>query len=382
LEIFVKKNPLIVAAEAALEKRSVKFAERQVVIADTGLTAADKRSRIEAIDADMVAYATEAEGHVRAAEAEIETRGLNEQASSLSNARGNRGEWRGLLPSSSEWRNTLVTNVSADGGVTVPTRVAGYWIDKLRNTSVILRSGVQVIEFNDGVFKLPMLSGSNTPGVVAENTAIAMGDTDWTGLTFTPVGYKDLQSASNEILADSALPLRNVLADMMVRNIAAKIDTDAINGTGTGSLKGILAAGNNTKTTLGAALTWDAVYDAYAAIEATGAQPSVILASPDAAAALRKAKASTAGTYLAGNVSDAPPGTAMGLPLLVSGSFPAKSVVVMAADRVYLGRRQDFLLSVSTEFLYDKDAVAFRATTRFAGLVAAEATSIQWVLGI
>ena len=365
----------VALAEAALERRAAAFAELR--------TLTDNPTRAAELNAQIDRLGAEADANIRQAEREVQNRELITRAAALgiSGGTSKRGEWRGLLPSLGEYRATLVTTSPTDGGITVPTGTAKQWVDKLRNASVVLRSGIQVIDFNDGVFKLPQLSATNTPAVVAENTAITMGDTDWNGLTFTPLGYKDLQSASNEILSDSSLSLRQVLADTMVKNIAAKIDYDMINGTGTGALKGLLGTGNNTKTTLGAALTWDAVYDAYAAVEATGVQPSVILASPDAAASLRKAKASTAGTYLAGNVSDAPPNVAMGLPLLVSGNLPVKSVVVMAADRVFAGKRQDFQLSMSTDFLYDKDAVAFRATTRWAGLAVAEATSVQWVLG-
>jgi HK97 family phage major capsid protein len=120
-------------------------------------------------------------------------------------------------------------------------------------------------------------------------------------LNFTPVKFADLQASSNELIDDSNIDVRNILSTTMVRNLASAIDYGLINGAGgTTALKGLLASGSNTKTALGVAINLDALFDAYAAIEATGAIPTAILLSPDAAAVIRKSKASTAGTYLMG----------------------------------------------------------------------------------
>ncbi|SCL57158.1 phage major capsid protein [Micromonospora chersina] len=335
-------------------------------------------------DARHATGQTDAPAEVRdAAAIEAEHRALNAEAARLASSRkrDDEMEWRALLPSLREMRATLVESSLTDGGYTVPQRVSGSWVDKLRASSTFLRGSVQVVPFDSATFRLPQLKATNAPGVVAENTAIPKGDTDWAGLDFAAVKFGDIQEASNEILMDSALDLRRILADTMARNIASSVDSSAFNGNGTSNLKGLLATGNNAKTTLaGTAVKWDDIADAYAAIEATGGTPGVIWASPDMAKALRKEREGGAtGAYLAGAVTQAPAGTAWGLPLLVSGNLPAKTVIVCDPSRVFFGLRANVVLKVSEDYGFDRDVIAFRATMRAAGVAVAEATSVQYI---
>jgi HK97 family phage major capsid protein len=97
------------------------------------------------------------------------------------------------------------------------------------------------------------------------------------------------------------------------------------------------------------------------------------------AAALRKEKASGSGVYQGGTPVNSPASTAWGLPVLVSGFLPAKTVAVADAARIAVGIRRNATLKVSEDARFDRDQVGFKLTMRVAGVSVAEATSVQVV---
>ncbi|MFB9514857.1 phage major capsid protein [Streptomyces purpureus] len=115
-------------------------------------------------------------------------------------------------------------------------------------------------------------------------------------------------------------------------------------------------------------------------MEAAGAAPAVIWASPDQAKSLRKARENgTNGGYLAGQVTDPVASRGLGLPIHVSANLPARTVIVADPTRIHIGLRSDVRVAVSEDYAFDKDVTAFRATYRVAGL-AVDAPSALYVI--
>lgn len=132
-----------------------------------------------------------------------------------------------------------------------------------------------------------------------------------------------------------------------------------------------LSAGNTQ-------IIWDSIIDAYSDIEAAGAAPAVIWASPDQAKGLRKARVNgTNGGYLAGQVTDPVASRGLGLPIYASANLPAKTVIVADPTRIHIGVRSDVRVAVSEDFGFDKDLTAFRATYRVAGLAVDAPAAVQ-----
>jgi HK97 family phage major capsid protein len=295
---------------------------------------------------------------------------------------GTDASWRSLLPSGNEFRTLVAEGSPGAGGYAVPANTADKYVEHLRAASVFLRvPGINVHRFGGGSFVLPNLTSSTTPGVVAEGVAIPEGTANFAGLTFTPVKYADLYRASNEVLADAAFEMRNLIGGVMVRNIATQVDKDAFQGTGTASLSGLTKAGMGTAVNLATgntAVKWDHIIDAYSDIEAAGAIPAVIWASPDMGKALRKERENGAnGGYLAGQVVDPVTEKGLGLPIYVSANLPTKTVIVADPTRIHIGVRSDVRVAVSEDFGFDKDLTAFRATYRVAGLAVDAAAAVQ-----
>jgi HK97 family phage major capsid protein len=294
------------------------------------------------------------------------------------------GAWRSLLPSASEFRALVAEGSPGAGGYAVPDTVADRAVEFLRAQSVFMRvPGIDIHRFEGGSFVLPSLTGTTTPAVVAEGATIADATPNFAGLTFAPIKYADLYKASNEVLADAAFSLRDLIAGVMLRSIATQVDRDCFQGTGTASLSGLTKAGMGTAVNLSAGVTqvsWDHVIDAYSDIEAAGGAPAVIWASPDQAKGLRKARENGAtGGYLAGQVTDPVASRGLGLPIYVSANIPARTVIVADPTRIHVGVRSDVRIAVSEDYGFAQDVTGFRATYRIAGLAVDSTAAVQVV---
>ncbi|MDX2891941.1 phage major capsid protein [Streptomyces scabiei] len=336
--------------------------------AKTAAEYAEHRARTEAFEAEIRALAAKAGPVVMP----IGSSGLP----------GESDGWRSVLPSGNEFRALVAEGSPGSGGYAVPSKTADKYVEHLRAASVFLRvPGINIHRFDGGSFVLPNLTSSTTPGVVAEGAAIPEGTATFAGLTFAPIKYADLYRASNEVLDDAAFEMRSLISGVMVRNIATQVDRDAFQGTGTASLSGLTKAGMGTAVNLSTGNTvvkWDHVIDAFSDIEAAGAIPAVIWASPDMGKALRKERENGAnGGYLAGQVTDRVAEKGLGLPIYVSANLPAKTVIVADPSRIHIGVRSDVRVAVSEDFGFDKDLTAFRTTYRVAGLAVDATAAVQ-----
>lgn len=371
-------------AESALKQREVLVTEARSIHSNKSMTDAQKRSRLDNVNAEIEALTVEARSAVEQGERETSARNLSGSFRSLVSPVTHVDEsdqWRSILPSAAEFR-LFQSDTNADGGFAAPKNTADKVVSQVLKQSVFLGSpGVNVIPFEGASFTLPQITANTAPVVTAEGALIADGKSTFAGLVFSPIKYADLRWASNELLADSAAPMRDILGNEMVRTVGTAIDADAF-GTGLGvtALKGLCAAGMSTNTTLAAgnvAITWDNIIGAYVDVLSTGAVPSVIWVSADMYKGLLQQKASSAGTYLAGDISNDPASAALGLPIRVSANLPVKTAIVAAGDRIFVGVRQDVSVKVSEDARFEYDQVGYRLTTRVAGLVVAEAGSVQ-----
>lgn len=367
-------------AESALERRSELFTKRKRIANDTSTKNDEKRGRLAEIDAQMDALAAEARDYVAEAERQGEIRDLMGKAGPLAEPTHDRAEdahaWRALLPSREEVR-AAAESTPADGGYTVPSGTGTRLVDMLRNRAVLLGSlpAENVIRFNTDKFTLPVLADSDMPTLVAENALISEGDETFAGLEFKAKKYASVKTASNEILADNSVSLRNALAQAMVRDAAAAADIDGFTGDGAATpLLGILGQGNTVEvgSTAGDLPTWNDVFGAVGRIWDGNAEPTAIYASPDAAIALEGEREGTDGAFLQGERA-----TALRLPILRSSSVPAGTVAVADASRIYAGIRQDIRVATSEHARFENDQVVFRLTFRVGGIYVVETSSVQ-----
>jgi len=294
------------------------------------------------------------------------------------------GEWRTLLPSGEEFRVTQTVAVAGDGGYTAPKGVAGQYVDLLRARSAVARvlPASSIIRFATNEFVLPQIVASSSPAKVLEAAAYGEGATTFAPLTFSSVKLGEVRWASVELHNDSALDIRRLLSDDMIRSAAAKLDALCVNGVlATDGIKGLTATGNGTLTTLGAGVdvSWDHLSDAAAFIEAANGVPSAVLVSTDVYGNLRKTKDGS-GAYI-GDPTLSGANSAWGLTLVPSSAVPAKTAIVLDGSRVYLGIRDEVRVSIDESARWESDQIGYKVSMRVAGLAVAEATSVQVVKG-
>lgn len=365
-------------AEAALNEARALAAELNEVRSDPKLTATQKRQRAEQLDEQITWKQEEARDYIERGEREATVTDLLKRSALGKAPNLNReDEWRALLPSLAEFRD--VTEATDSAGATVPEGVSGRWVDMLRARSVLLAGlpGTSLIDYAEASFVLPMLASSDAPAYTAEATAIAPGETKFAPLTFDSVKLAGLRWVSNEVLADSAVDVRNVLGTDLLRQLASMLDNEAFSGDGAaGHLHGLIAQGVTTAAAA-AQVSYDDIALAVERIWAANGDASIVWCAPDAATALRTAKAAGSGVYLGGTPTGSPENAAFGLPILVSTHIPAGHAVVADGDRVFIGRRQPIVVALSTEARFDYDEVGIRATTRWGGVAVAESSSVQ-----
>lgn len=289
-------------------------------------------------------------------------------------------DWPALLPSGSEFRTALNEGTPADGGVLVPARVASKWTDRLRTKSAFFRAGPNIVPMDSLTLALPRIASSSGGGVIAEGALIPDHTITLAKGDLKALSYKSLVNASYEVLADSAVNLRELIAQTLVADVAEKVDTDAINGAvgATSTLKGLLAQGTAVNLATGnTVVRWDSISDAIAAIEGVGGTATAVLASVEAANALRKEKATTAGTYQAGGPASAPLASAWSVPIVVSATIPAGKVAVCDMTRVNVGVREDVRVDIDTSARFANDQTSFRVRYRIAGVDVQDARLIQ-----
>ncbi|MFC4067989.1 phage major capsid protein [Actinoplanes subglobosus] len=375
-----------------LAEKRAKLAENLITLSEN--TDLPVESRNAALDklAPEVNDAAQAEQRTQAEAQAAELRTVHERAGAETARRRDLDEpdsgmeWRNLFPSHEEYRALMETGAPAQGGYTVPQKVGNKWIGQLRAQSVFLAApGINLIPFDSATFRIPQVLTSGNPSVVAEGATIPKADLTTGPVDFNAQKYGFIYQASSEILEDSAINIEQLVAQTMVENIASKVDLDAFQGNGTTGLFGISStAALNTATTLAAgttSVTWDHVLDAYMAILLTGRKPTVVWCSIDQFRGLVKSRENgSTGAYLAGSVTADPAGAAWGLPILPSANVPARTVIVADASRVYLGVRRDVTVKRSDEYAFGEDMSSWRATSRWAGIRVAEATSVQKIV--
>ncbi|WP_030217291.1 phage major capsid protein [Streptomyces bikiniensis] len=356
----------------------MRSVERNYAMSET-----EKRQHIEKLDIEARDLEAMARDALERGEREAEVRSLAARSGGLfmpfSGAPDEGNAWGALVPSKSEYR-ALSVGVPAEGGFTVPVEVAGRYIDEMAAKSALLRGlpAENIIPFTSESLCIPQLIDSGDAGHAAEGEAIPEGDMVWGQVKLQAKKIGRIQWVSSELLEDSAIIQRDTVGRNLIRSASLKFDQDAFTGSGTNPIKGILSQG--VSTTLGAgqtSITYDSIADAVARIESINGTPSVVWASVDAAASLRKEKSSGSGTYQGGAPTDSAASTAWGLPILPSAFLPPNTAIVADGSRVMVGVRRNPTIRISEDARFESDQVGFCLTIRMAGVAIAEPSSVQ-----
>jgi HK97 family phage major capsid protein len=373
-------------AKAALEKRANLISELRSVEADTALSEAEKRERVERIDTDVRALEVEARDAVERGEREAEVRSLAARAGGLvlpgtpEARQGERDEAaelrsvaRGDLPGVDFDLRTATTGTAANAGNTYATTFVAQVIEAMRVRSDFFSKARTLTTGSGETLEYPVKNGRPTASQVAENAQYGKSDGSWSKTNIGAYKYGVIVEATNEIVDDSQLDILGILAEDAGEAVADKVMADLLIGNGTGKPWGWItrATGAVNAATL-SGVTTDNLIDLQHSILKPYRRNAVFMTSDSAVQSLRKLKDTTGNYIWQPALTAGAPDTILGTgimtdPNVVTAGAGAK-VLVYGDPSKYLVRQVKSLRVVrSDEYGYDRDVVAFKVTWRGSG---------------
>ncbi|MEU0437330.1 phage major capsid protein [Streptomyces sp. NPDC006290] len=373
-------------ARTTLEARGRLFEEYKDVLKDSALGDGERAERLKRLDAAIEEKSAEVRDFTSKAEAEAESRSIDGRLGNLFG--GSDGSWgartvsegRFILPSAAEYRELrdLSTSVGS-GGVAVTPEVYSQFVTSLRKASSFLQAGVNLLPITaGGTLQVPTVTSDGSAGLVAEGSPIPLTD-----MTLTDSGFKAYKVAqataiTSEVMEDSTPDVRKAVTDALIRSTAAAVDDLFYAGTGTSQPIGVTKIPGVVSTGLSAAITLDNVADEMAAIEAYGGTVTAILADPGTFNVIRKAKASTAGTYHSSPFANQDgPRQVWGASLIPAPRLAAGTVILMDASQVYAGLRRDVNVAYDNSVRFLNDETVARVTSRWAGVGVTDVKAVR-----
>ncbi|MEV7589736.1 phage major capsid protein [Streptomyces sp. NPDC089922] len=374
------------AAKAALEKRAGLINELRSVEADTSLSEAEKRTRVERIDVDVRGLEAEAREAVERGEREAEVRSLATRAGGLvlpgapEARQGERDEAaelravaRGDSPGVDFDLRTATSGTAANAGNTFATTFVGQVIEAMRVRSDFFSKARTLTTGSGETIEYPVKNGRPTAAQVSENTAYGKSDGSWTKTNIGAYKYGIIVEATQEIVDDSQLDILGILAEDAGEAVADKVMADLLVGNGTGKPWGWItrATGGVNAANL-AGVTTDNLIDLQHSILRPYRRNAVFMTSDQAVQGLRKLKDSTGNYIWQPALTAGAPDTILGTPIMtdpnVATSGAGAKVLVYGDPSKYLIRQAKNLRVVrSDEYGYDRDVVAFKVTWRGSG---------------
>ncbi len=247
---------------------------------------------------------------------------------------------------------------------------ATVFFDRLRETSVILASGAQILDIPTTSVKVPTLTG-RIPAAepVAELDPIPSADPPFQNRLIEPPKFAKVVTLSLEAFRDARPAHLAAVERELVNSIADGFDQAAFNGAALGVHPGILDTSGIIVIDAGATVSnLDAFADAIGALAANQATASAIYLHPARWAALTKLKKETDSNEplvsAALAATGRPAASLLGVPVYVTTRVPTTKAIVAQADELLVVRRQNIETDVDETYRFDEAAVGFRTIAR------------------
>ncbi|MFC9231034.1 phage major capsid protein [Streptomyces decoyicus] len=374
-------------AKAALEKRANLVTELRSAEADSSLSDAEKRERVERIDADLRALEVEAREAIERGEREAEVRSLAERAGGLvvpggapEARQGERDEAaelravaRGELAGADFDLRTATSGTAANAGNTYSTSFVAQVIEAMRVRSDFFSKARTLTTGSGETLEYPVKNGRPSAAQVAENAAYSKSDGSWSKTNIGAYKYGVIVEATQEIVDDSQLDILGILAEDAGEAVADKVMADLLVGNGSGKPFGwITRATGAVNAANMAGVTTDNLIDLQHSILKPYRRNAVFMTSDTAIQGLRKLKDSTGNYIWQPALTAGAPDTILGTPIMtdpnVVTSGAGAKVLVYGDPSKYLIRQVKSLRVVrSDEYGFDRDVVAFKVTWRGSG---------------
>lgn len=271
----------------------------------------------------------------------------------------------------------LSVGTAAAGGVLAPDGFVAELIRALTEQSVMRRIARVMGPISQASVRIPRNLTGVAAAWVGENQAITPSDPTFDQVEFTPYKLGALTLVSNELLADSAVNVEQLLATLFGEAFAQVEDAAFFAGDGVGKPSGILNDPNIPTVTAASAsaIGMDDLLALYDAVPPQYRASAVWVLHPATMGQLRKLKDATGRYLLVEGLAGATPTTLLGRPVYLSTNMPtiaagAKVVLFGDVSRAYLiVDRAGVEVQRSADRYFEQDQTAFRATKRVDGKV-------------
>lgn len=371
-----------------------KQAEATISFLESGDLKADEQRDVDAIFREMAAVqlkVTTAREHELKG---VENRHRKFGSPGAAPSQSNRGV--GHLPSLLEYRAMSIDNQLLGGFLVSPQHSTQFY-DRLRPESIMLSAGCQVVDMLSDSYVLPRLGSSTTVRNAGEAGTITASDATINPVLLTARTYAVRTIGSAEWFSDANPSARNIVADDHVKQIAAAVDNDALEGDGLAKLLGIRNHPGLTPTYLGSAdgavITIADILSAITRLETANAKPSAVLMHPRTWGTLRAEKDLTTGRYqLQPDPSSEARRSIFGLPVFLSsqisiadtrGSNSDTSWVAVAdMSQIVLGRRLDVAVLFDPYSNSSTNQIVVQTTARWAGAGIINTAAVDLIAGV
>jgi HK97 family phage major capsid protein len=259
-------------------------------------------------------------------------------------------------------------------------QVQSILVKPLEQASVFLAAGPRIFDTDGSPVRVPKLGGATSPDWYAENTQITDEDVTFDEVTLLPSTIKSVKTLtrfSNELARQSVVSLESAIKDRLVKDVADKLDSAFIAGTGdTGTTPlGILNyTGTQEVDTVGA-IGFDALLDAWGLLLAANANTAASkwLMRPETFVALRKIKQGTGSNQYVLTPDPTQDGVfrLFGSQVIVTSRIPVNTTdsttqaVLADFSQIAVARDQAPTVKILDQTFGDYDQQAIRVTARY-----------------
>lgn len=258
-------------------------------------------------------------------------------------------------------------------------QVQAILVQPLMAASAFLASAPRIFDTDGNAVRIPKLTGMGEPSWHGENELISEVDATFDEITLLPSTMKSVKSLtrfSNELARQSVVALDAALRDRMVRDVAAKLDTQFLSAGGDGVTvpRGLFAYAGVQNLAVNGALTLDDLHDAEGLVLSAGVDPSRVrwLMQSREFVNLRKVK-DTSGRYIVEpDVTEAGAYRLLGHAVVVTNRVPDTTVATPTGraalvDFSQIAVARDLAPSVKIldQTYGDYDQMAIRVVARY-----------------
>jgi HK97 family phage major capsid protein len=287
-----------------------------------------------------------------------------------------------FMPATYEERAAMNKGTPAEGGYLVPVTMYDQIVKALRDLSVVLEAGANVLSTASGEdITVPRSDAFPSAAIVSEGAAYGTSDSTFGQVTLRAYKYGFISTASEELLNDSAFDVEAYVAEVGGEALAHAMGGHFVVGTGTGQPQGVLhsTAGVTTGHTLATAgvITADQIIDIYHSVPRPYRASASWLMSDELVKAVRKLKTVDNQYLWQPGMAAGTPDTLLGRPVLTDPAVPAFSNTAGLILGGFGDWRRAYTVRIaggvridrSTEYAFANGQVAWRFSVRADGRI-------------